>query len=236
MIKQLKKNLDKSPLKILIIANQKTDKTLWDQLLQVAQEYFNITWDYLNFLNQDNWQDFEVPDVLFIDFQEDYNSIFNWEFYDKCHTKNHIFLQIMILETFNKNDYKLFKHGADEIIYKNDGFEFLKWKIISMLRRSWDSHSKKTTIMCKGMILDKNKNRFYFNETQIHLTKKELQLMDLLMTNVNAGFITKRKIFVSLWDDQGEDNSRVVDQIIFKIKKKLGKEVFEITKKGIKII
>jgi DNA-binding response OmpR family regulator len=63
-----------------------------------------------------------------------------------------------------------------------------------------------------------------------------MQLMDLLMSNVNGGFVTKRKIFIALWDDQGEDDSRVVDQIIFKIKKKLGKQVFEITKKGIKII
>jgi hypothetical protein len=32
----------------------------------------------------------------------------------------------MILEEFHKDDYKLFKSGADEIIYKSDGFEFLK--------------------------------------------------------------------------------------------------------------
>ncbi|MGL5308825.1 MAG: winged helix-turn-helix domain-containing protein, partial [Metamycoplasmataceae bacterium] len=123
-----------------------------------------------------------------------------------------------------------------ELIYKDDGYEYLKWKMIAILRRSWDSHSKKTVIIHKGMILDNLKNAFYFNDVKIHLTKKELQLMNMLMNNSSGNFISKQKIFAAIWNDNGEDYTRVVDQVIFKIKKKVGKQVFEIGKRGIKII
>jgi hypothetical protein len=32
----------------------------------------------------------------------------------------------MVLDKFDGDDYKFFKSGADEIIYKDDGFDFLK--------------------------------------------------------------------------------------------------------------
>jgi hypothetical protein len=43
MIKHLQKNLDKSPLKILIISNANTDKNIFEDLLKTSDEYFNIT-------------------------------------------------------------------------------------------------------------------------------------------------------------------------------------------------
>lgn len=236
MTKRPQKNLDKAPMKLLIITNKNTDKSKFEKLLEESQTYFNITWSYLNVEKSEDLEGVEVPDIMFIDFEDGYEKIFNWEFYDYCHRKNQIYLQIAVLKEFDQEDYIYFKFGNDEIIYKDDGYDFLKWKLIAILRRSWDSHSKKTIIMCKGMILDNLKNVFYFNGTKIHLTKKELQFMNLLMNNVSGNFISKQKIFADLWNDTGEDCTRVVDQIIFKIKKKVGKQVFEITQKGIKII
>ncbi|MGL5308840.1 MAG: winged helix-turn-helix domain-containing protein, partial [Metamycoplasmataceae bacterium] len=157
-------------------------------------------------------------------------------FYDMCHRKNYIYLQVLLLQEFQKSDFAFYKLGNDELIYKDDGYEYLKWKMIAILRRSWDSHSKKTVIIHKGMILDNLKNAFYFNDVKIHLTKKELQLMNMLMNNSSGNFISKQKIFAAIWNDNGEDYTRVVDQVIFKIKKKVGKQVFEIGKRGIKII
>lgn len=236
MTNHLKKNLKRAPLKILVISDEKTDKVELDRLLEESQKYFNMTWSYLDFKNRSEIEKIEVPDIMFIDFRDGYEKIFNWEYYDYCHRKNPIYLQVALLQEFSKDDYSLYKLGNDELIYKNDGYEFLKWKLIAMLRRSWDSHSKKTVIIYKGMILDNLKNVFYFNDLKIHLTKKELQLMNLLMSDVSGNFISKQKIFQALWNDHGEDYTRVVDQIIFKIKKKVGKEVFEINKRGIKII
>jgi hypothetical protein len=43
MQKHLKKNFNRSPLNILVIANKKTDKEEFDKLFKISEEYFNIT-------------------------------------------------------------------------------------------------------------------------------------------------------------------------------------------------
>ncbi|MGL5205104.1 MAG: winged helix-turn-helix domain-containing protein [Metamycoplasmataceae bacterium] len=236
MINHLSKKLDKHPLKILIVANENTNKKEIDEILAESHKYFNMNWSYLDYKSTDDLDNIEVPDIMIIDYFENQEKIFNWEFYDMCHRKNYIYLQVLLLQEFQKSDFAFYKLGNDELIYKDDGYEYLKWKMIAILRRSWDSHSKKTVIIHKGMILDNLKNAFYFNDVKIHLTKKELQLMNMLMNNSSGNFISKQKIFAAIWNDNGEDYTRVVDQVIFKIKKKVGKQVFEIGKRGIKII
>ncbi|MGL5617514.1 MAG: winged helix-turn-helix domain-containing protein [Metamycoplasmataceae bacterium] len=236
MINHLNKNLDKHPLKVLVITHENTNKEEIDKILVESQKYFNMTWSYSNFKEIENIENFEVPDIMVIDYFEGQEKLFNWEFYDFCHRKNSIYLQVLLLKEFKKSDFIFYKWGNDEIIYKDDDYEYLKWKIIAILRRSWDSHNKKTVIIHKGMILDNLKNVFYLNDKRIHLTKKEFQLMNILMTDASEDYISKQKIFSTIWNDTGEDYTRVVDQVIFKIKKKIGKQVFEIGKKGIKII
>ncbi len=126
MIKHPKKNFDKFPLKILVIYDEQTDKEAIEALLQESLIYFNITWDYLKFEEKLDFKNLEIPDIMFIDFKENYEKIFNWELYDYYHRKNPIYLQVAILEKFSKDDYSFFKIGNDELIYKDDGYDFLK--------------------------------------------------------------------------------------------------------------
>lgn len=236
MEKSLNRNGNNTPLNILYISNKNTNKDEINKLFEETKVYLNISWSFLDVETKSDLKDFEALDVMFIDYQDGYEKIFNWELYDVYHKINKRYLQVMILNEFSKDDFWALKIGSDDIIYKTDGYNFLKWKIIAIFRRMWDSHSKKTTIIHKGMIIDNNKMNFMINQNKIHLTKKEFQLMSLLMSQIGVGFITKRKIFKLLWSDNGEDYTRVVDQLIFKIKKKVGKEIFEINKNGIKII
>ncbi len=232
-LKQIKNN---TPLKILFISNKNTNKNEMNRLFEEAKLYLNISWKFLDIYTKNDLKNIQSLDVMFIDFQVGYEKIFNWELYDTYHRINNEYLQVMVLDEFSKNDYWALKIGSDDIIYKKDGYEFLKWKIIAIFRRMWDTHHKKTTIIHKGLIIDNIRKNFFLNDNKIHLTKKEFELMALLMSKVGVGFVTKRKIFKLLWNDSGDDYSRVVDQLIFKIKNKIGKEIFEINKNGIKIV
>ncbi|MDK2819704.1 MAG: response regulator transcription factor [Mycoplasmataceae bacterium] len=236
MNQSLDKKVNNDPLKIVFVCNEQTNKNEIEELFKIAKIYLNISWIFIDVQEIKDIENIETPDILFIDYKENFEKIFNWEQYHYFHQKNSIFMQVTVLDSFQEQDYKILKFGTDDIIYKNFGYDFLKWKIIAILRRMWDSHSNKTTKIYKGMIIDNLKNVFYFNDKLIYLTKKEFELMDFLMTNIKQGFISKKKIFEALWGVKGNDCSRVTDQIIFKIKKKIGKDVFQITKQGIKIL
>ena len=236
MEQSLDENRNSDSIKITFVCNERTNKGEINDLFQTAKIYLNISWIFIDVKEINDIQNMEIPDVLFIDYKEEFKKIFNWEQYHDFHEKNNIFMQIMILDTFHESDYQIFKFGTDDIIYKNLGYNFLKWKIIAILRRMWGSHNNKTTKIYKGMIIDNLKNVFYFNNELIYLTKKEFELIDFLIINRKQGFISKKEIFEALWGVKGNDQSRVTDQIIFKIKKKIGKDVFQITKEGIKII
>lgn len=70
------------------------------------------------------------------------------------------------------------------------------------------------------------------------MTNKELEVLSILMKEFfkKNNFVSKKKIFKKIYGIDNDQKSRVVDQIIFKLKNKLPANFLEINKhKGIKI-
>ena len=76
------------------------------------------------------------------------------------------------------------------------------------------------------------------NDEEVNITKKEFQLLSILVEefNTNQQIISKHKIYRQLYNDTHSDNTRVVDQLIFRLKRKLGEGFIKIEKNGIHII
>ena len=69
------------------------------------------------------------------------------------------------------------------------------------------------------------------------ITKKEFEVLSILVEefhNENK-FCSKNILFKKIYGVDNNMNSRVIDQIIFRLKKKFGSNFFEINNKGIKI-
>ena len=86
--------------------------------------------------------------------------------------------------------------------------------------------------------MDLIKQKVIINEKDVNITKKEFQLLSILVEEFNTTqqIISKQKIYRILYNDTHYDNTRVVDQLIFRLKKKLGPEFIGVEKNGIKII
>ena len=76
------------------------------------------------------------------------------------------------------------------------------------------------------------------NDEEVNITKKEFQLLSILVDefNTNQQIISKHKIYRQPYNDTHSDNTRVVDQLIFRLKRKLGEGFIKIEKNGIHII
>lgn len=168
-------------------------------------------------------------DVLFMNAEK-----FQGHFYEEFHKNNNMFLYNAVKDSLSKKDVAIFQALADRVVYTEISDEYLIWTTIASLRRYWETYSKPSTIIYKDIIADFVENKFSLSGQKIELTTKEVDLLRFLLKNRNK-FIDKKTIFKEVWGFEETDATRTVDQMIFKLKRKLGTKYFEIRRnQGVK--
>ena len=104
------------------------------------------------------------------------------------------------------------------------------WQTISILRRYWSTYSKPTTIIYKGIIADFIEKKVFLDGKNINLTNKEFSLLRFFLEN-KSKYFSKQEIFEKVWKIKDVDITRVLDQILFKLKKKIGSQFFSVSRK-----
>lgn len=226
---QPKKN---SKLKILSLINPEIINK-WKAISASWDRYFLIEHLYDKPTNLDQYLNKKL-DFLFL-FQDE-KDCFKQSVYNQFKLKNSQFHFVIIKPFFDlESDIRYFKALADDIIHLDQDPRWLKWKTISILRRYWDTHSKPTTIIYKNLIADFIDNLILREGQTINLTPKESKLLRFLLENRGI-FKTRHEILKAVWDYEEEhDSTRIIDQIMFKIRQKIGPDYFKIKRKeGIK--
>lgn len=171
-------------------------------------------------------------DFLFID-----NDSFSvtWGYIQAIRFKSKYSRFIKIVQKFNEaKAMEMFKGGIDDIFSFQDDKKLIKWKTIAILRRRWNTFGSEHIIFHKGLIIDLSSDNVTKNNELIDLSKKEFKLLKYLMNSAVKDFVTKQDIFKNVWGYEDEDITRVVDQTVHKLKKKLGTEYFDVQRnKGI---
>lgn len=191
------------------------------KLQEIWNKYFsvNVIIDVPNNITEY----FKTPiDILFLWYKQE--DAFQLEYYQIFQNNNEMFKYIVMKENLEpETDVQIYKRLVDDIVYLKDERLF-EWKTVAILRRFWNTASKDTTIIYKGIIADFIDHKFIVDRIEVSLTQKEEKLLRIFMTNIGK-FLNKRKLFKSIWGFE-EDTTRVLDQIIFKLKKKIGKDLF----------
>lgn len=174
-------------------------------------------------------------DFLFL--EADSLQFFKQNYYELFHNNNSGFQYIVIKKNFESHEeIKIFKSLADDIIHLDKDLKWLKWKTVALLRRHWQTHSKATVIIYKNIIADFIDGFVSIDGQAIVLTPKEFRVFRYLLEN-RGEFKSRLEIFRAVWNYNGADNTRVVDQIMFKIRQKIGNNYFQIDRKqGVKIL
>ncbi|MFN4245813.1 MAG: response regulator transcription factor [Brevinematia bacterium] len=119
----------------------------------------------------------------------------------------------------------LLELGSDDYITKPFSIRELIARIKSILRRYENKPTtKREKFESNGLEIDFDSFEVKVDGTNVHLTKKEFEILKLLVNNIGI-VLSKEKIFSSIWEDIDEvsEDSRALDVHISKIKKKLGK-------------
>lgn len=215
-------------LRILSLINE-THKATWKRTTATWDKYF----EFENIIDHPSNIEKYLKKNIDILFMQSHKQFEN-QYYQMFSKNNQNFTYVVILNKPSPKDGEVYKKLADRIIYSGLGDDYLKWATIASLRRYWATHSKSSTIIYKNIIADFAENKFSINNKNIRLTTKEVDLLRYFFKNKDS-YISKERIFVDVWGYDGVDTSRSLDQMIFKLKKKIGKEYFSIVRgRGIK--
>lgn len=201
-------------------------------------------WHFVDFNFINKIPALERLDFLFLQHDEFIEKIIDWKAIEKIVSE---FDQIGIywmLEQDKTDSWKLLDDGADDIIEVFHGPTWTTHKISSLIRRTDMKVFPPTIIKYDVFSIDLIDKHCFISGKKTVLTSKELQLLILLIrhsicrihhngefSGPDADFLSRNYIYKSIWHDiSGKDSTRVVDQLIFKLKNKIGSNKIEIIK------
>jgi DNA-binding response OmpR family regulator len=147
-----------------------------------------------------------------------------FRFADKLRNEMEINVPIIFLTAKDtENDILTgFSLGADDYIPKPFSVNELTARVRAVLKRSQKEKTKSQTILKFGDIeLDTAKKRLLINDEKIELTKKEYEILKLLLEN-QAKVFSREDILTKVWSDGVIVTDRTVDVNITRLRTKLG--------------
>ena len=116
------------------------------------------------------------------------------------------------------DEIKGFEVGADDFISKPFSFNILLQRVRAVLRRSKKEKNKQLEI--REITLDLDTYKAILGNQEVELTYKEFEIMYLLMSNKNK-VVLRKTLLDKVWGSDYEGDSRVLDNHIKNLRKKL---------------
>ncbi len=143
-------------------------------------------------------------------------------------------MQVLIIsdDADEKTEVAAFTAGADDFIMRPLRPEAIVQRILTRLNSTNQvisiQPSRRPEIRLR---IDKESYTIYLNQELVHVSKKEFELLHLLVSQPGKVF-TREEIFEKVWKRQSNENDRTIDVHIRRIRKKIGNH-FISTQKGI---
>jgi len=108
--------------------------------------------------------------------------------------------------------------GADEYMTKPFSFEELLARMDAVMRRGSAKAEEDPCLRGGGIVFDRSSLRVTINGEEVHLTAKELAILELFMSNPGALF-SRERILSSVWGLNMDPGTNVVDVYIGRLRK-----------------
>ena len=118
-----------------------------------------------------------------------------------------------------------FNLGADDYISKPFSIRQVQARVKAVLRRSLDKQKAKVKenniLQYKTLVLDTERIKASIDGEVVALTKKEFEILRLLLENINHVF-SREEILSRVWKDEVYVLDRTIDVNITRLRKKIG--------------
>ncbi len=143
---------------------------------------------------------------------------------DRLRSEKNLYTPIIFLTAKDgENDILTgFSLGADDYITKPFSINELTARVKAVLKRSRADKNRVATIIRFGEIeMDTVRKRLIINDEKIELTKKEFEILRLLLENQGKVY-PREEILLKVWGDDVIVTERTVDVNITRLRSKLG--------------
>ena len=116
-----------------------------------------------------------------------------------------------------------FNLGADDYISKPFSLREVVARVKAVIRRTADSEGTKAPeqVNYKDLVIDISKKKASINGEEVSLTKKEFEILFLLLQNQGRVF-SREDILSKIWSDEVYVLDRTIDVNITRLRKKIG--------------
>ena len=115
-----------------------------------------------------------------------------------------------------------FNLGADDYIFKPFSLREVLARVKAVIRRTSNVQSKSNDqLVFKDMVVDSSKKKVVIRGEEISLTKKEFEILLLLLQNQGRVF-SREDILSKVWHDEVYVLDRTIDVNITRLRKKIG--------------
>ncbi|MFC1719941.1 response regulator transcription factor [Pseudomonadota bacterium] len=113
--------------------------------------------------------------------------------------------------------------GADDYMTKPFSFEELLARIEAVMRRHSAQAEEEPCLRGGGIVFDRSSLRVTVDDKEVHMTSKELAILELLMSNPGRLF-SRERILNTVWGLNVDPNSNVVDVYIGRVRKLIDRD------------
>ncbi len=113
--------------------------------------------------------------------------------------------------------------GADDYMTKPFSFEELLARVDSVMRRSSTRSEEDPCLRGGPIVFDRKSLRVTVNGENVHMTAKELAILELLLTNPGKLF-SRERILSNVWGLNMDPLTNLVDVYIGKLRKKIDQD------------
>jgi two-component system, OmpR family, alkaline phosphatase synthesis response regulator PhoP len=147
-----------------------------------------------------------------------------FKFADKIRKELNIEIPVIFLTAKDtENDILTgFSLGADDYVSKPFSINELTARVKAVLKRSYaDKVNNKSIMQFNGIDLDTVRKRVIINEERVELTKKEYEILKILLENQGKVF-SREELLSKIWGQDVIVTERTVDVNITRLRTKLG--------------
>ena len=111
--------------------------------------------------------------------------------------------------------------GADDYIAKPFSVREVVARVQSVLRRTTAQRTSRNILSYRGLVLDLHKKSCTVDGTDVQLTRKEYQILALLLESSGV-ILSREEIIDRVWNDEVVVLGRTVDVNVTRLRKKIG--------------